>query len=712
MTKLFRFLTWGTVVVLLASLFQGWLPAHAAVQSVTVTTTLYQRPDGLNRTHLSTKYIGSIEAATRFNTADMLDLGINSLKLYMGMPRVEMTDDDGVYGSPSIAQIKANPNLIPWAFWDNAFQCLCAYDDPDWGFAEPHAQISIETVIADLRAAGIEPTVQLRIRGPADQPQWIPKVPLTQADYNEFWEYAFAVMYWLNVRHNYQITKIEAMGEPDGGTYAGGPDNLAILYDHLYDAAHFVNDPLGLPVILGAPINQSQHIEYIDYMLQRRDAKIDSVNYDDHSSTQDAYARGYWSRVMNNNFDGILEPLVGTEWGPSLTGYSTVDRALPLIQSLIDHSQSDMLGSNLFSMYEGSGWPGLVKADGTRVEGYYAMRIAIRALQDAKTLYNVTTSDTGRSYVASKDANNLYLLALNQGNQGQTINANVSAHLSSGTVTLYEYSAINKDAVVATPALSAGTFSFNLPKASAVLAVIPLSGGGPTVTPTSTPTRTNTPVATATPTNTPTRTNTPTATNTPGGPTATNTPVSPTNTPTLTNTPLPPTNTPTRTNTPGADTSFATEVTLQGPLRNDYGQFVGMRLTVGGAPITVTQLGRYFISGNSGTHTLKIVRASDGVDQGSTSINMSAGAADGLGFKYTALGSPVTLAANTVYYIVSLEVVGGDQWYGGQGVEPILTTTGVATINSAVYWKTQAGGAWASEGLTGYSFVPVNFKYQ
>jgi|GEM_PF-1605698 len=709
MTKRFRFLTWGVIVVLLTSLFQGWVPAHAA-QSVTVTTTLYQRPDGLNRTHLSMKYIGSIEAATRFNTADMLDLGINSLKLYMGMPRVEMTDDDGVYGSPSIAQIKANPNIIPWAFWDNAFQCLCAYTDPDWGTAEPHALISIETVIAELRVAGIEPTIQLRIRGPADQPQWIPKVPLTQADYNEFWEYAFAVMYWLNVRHNYQITKIEAMGEPDGGTYSGGPDNLALIYDNLYDAAHAVNDPLGLPVILGAPINQSQHIEYIDYMLQRRDAKIDSVNYDDHSATQDAYARGYWSRVMNNNSDGILEPLVGTEWGPSLTGYSTVPKALPLIQSLIDQSQSDMLGSNLFSMYEGSGWPGLVKADGTRVEGYYAMRLGIRALQDAKTLYNVTTTDTGRSYAASKDTNNLYLLVLNLSNQDQTISANVSAHISSGTATIYEYSAAHKDTVVGTPALNAGAFSFAAPKNSAALAVIPLGGGGPTATatPSPTPTRTNTP---ALPTHTPTQTNTP------GGPTATNTPVAtatPTHTPTWTNTPLPPTNTPTRTNTPapGGDISFATSVTIQGPLRNDYGQFVGTKITVGGSAITVTQLGRYFISGNSGTHTLKIVRASDGVDQGSTSINMSAGAADSLGFKYAALGSPVTLAANTVYYIVSLEVVGGDQWYGGQGIEPILATTGVATINSAIYWKTQSGGAWATEGSAGYSFVPVNFKYQ
>jgi predicted phosphodiesterase len=78
--------------------------------------------------------------------------------------------------------------------------------------------------------------------------------------------------------------------------------------------------------------------------------------------------------------------------------------------------------------------------------------------------------------------------------------------------------------------------------------VVVTTGGGPTPTPTNTPsgpTPTNTPVP---PTNTPTNTPVPpTATNTPSGPTPTNTPVPPTNT----STPVPPTNTPTPTATPG-----------------------------------------------------------------------------------------------------------------------------------------------------------------
>jgi len=86
------------------------------------------------------------------------------------------------------------------------------------------------------------------------------------------------------------------------------------------------------------------------------------------------------------------------------------------------------------------------------------------------------------------------------------------------------------------------------------VAPTPISGGGPT----NTPTRTNTPAGptptptnTAIPSNTPTRTITPVASNTPTNtivgptPTRTNTPVGPTNTPT--NTAVGPTNTPTNT---------------------------------------------------------------------------------------------------------------------------------------------------------------------
>ncbi|QGQ99160.1 hypothetical protein EHS13_31940 [Paenibacillus psychroresistens] len=154
----------------------------------------------------------------------------------------------------------------------------------------------------------------------------------------------------------------------------------------------------------------------------------------------------------------------------------------------------------------------------------------------------------------------------------------------------------------------------------------------------------------------------------------------------------------------GGGSSFVTGKTLSGTIRNNYGDYVGTKITVGSTPITVTQLGRYYVAGNSGTHTLKIVNASTGADLASSVINMSTGTADGLGFKYVALNTPQTLAANTAYYIVSLETNGGDQWYDGNTA---LTATSAAVINSNVY----KNGSYVTSGSTGNSFGPVNFKY-
>ena len=121
---------------------------------------------------------------------------------------------------------------------------------------------------------------------------------------------------------------------------------------------------------------------------------------------------------------------------------------------------------------------------------------------------------------------------------------------------------------------------------------------------------------------------------------------------------------------------------VPGTLRNNLTAFAGMKFTVGSSPVTITSLGRIYVAGNTGTHTVKIVNAGTGVDVagGSVSINTSTGTPSN-GFKYVALAAPVTLTANTAYYLVSQETSGGDQWYDSN---TILTTTTKATVNNAV----------------------------
>ena len=83
------------------------IPVSAAVDTITVSGT----PWGL-----SSVYTGAGEGSARFNINDIVDLGINNYRIWGGMSRWEYEDDDGVYGSPTIAEIKANPEVINWAW--------------------------------------------------------------------------------------------------------------------------------------------------------------------------------------------------------------------------------------------------------------------------------------------------------------------------------------------------------------------------------------------------------------------------------------------------------------------------------------------------------------------------------------------------------------------------------------------------------------------
>ncbi len=154
-----------------------------------------------------------------------------------------------------------------------------------------------------------------------------------------------------------------------------------------------------------------------------------------------------------------------------------------------------------------------------------------------------------------------------------------------------------------------------------------------------------------------------------------------------------------------AGTPYVTGQVL-GSLRNDYSGYLGMQIVVGANPITVTALGRMMAEGNRGTHTLKLVNASNGTDVagGSVTVGMSGGAVGR--FWYGSLSSPVTLAAGTTYWVLSQETAGGDNWYGW---DTKVSTTGVAADN-AVAWGT-GPGAWYTYKVANQAFVPVDLKY-
>ena len=155
----------------------------------------------------------------------------------------------------------------------------------------------------------------------------------------------------------------------------------------------------------------------------------------------------------------------------------------------------------------------------------------------------------------------------------------------------------------------------------------------------------------------------------------------------------------------GGVTPFVTGQTLGGSLVNNYTGWKGMQITTGTSPVTVKQLGRWVVAGNTGTHTIELVNGTTHAVLGSVTVNTSGTPAGA--FVYGNLSSPVTLAASTIYYVASSETNGGDQSYNDVGT--VLTTTGVAAINRGIYSPDNI--TWNIHGSGSVSYGPLSFGY-
>ncbi|MCE0523210.1 MAG: IPTL-CTERM sorting domain-containing protein [Methylacidiphilales bacterium] len=160
----------------------------------------------------------------------------------------------------------------------------------------------------------------------------------------------------------------------------------------------------------------------------------------------------------------------------------------------------------------------------------------------------------------------------------------------------------------------------------------------------------------------------------------------------------------------GSGTAIVTGVTT-GTTTNSHSGFqwdgyVGMKFTTGASGLTVSQLGRYVVSGNSKTHDLKLVDAATGTDvpNSVTTVNTS-GATAGT-FVYASLPVNVTLQANHSYYLLSHEGNGGssDSWYNGTNTT--VTTTSAITVNASEW------GSWHSGNLSSMDPTGAGFGQQ
>jgi hypothetical protein len=144
-----------------------------------------------------------------------------------------------------------------------------------------------------------------------------------------------------------------------------------------------------------------------------------------------------------------------------------------------------------------------------------------------------------------------------------------------------------------------------------------------------------------------------------------------------------------------------------GTLRNNFSGFAGMVIQIGAAPITVVGLGRIFVSGNSGTHVVKIADGVTGTDIAGAfvTVDFSTGGTPNQ-FAYAILPAPVVLNPNTEYYLVAQETNGGDQFFD---LDTSVIVNPVATVVAAAFQD--SSGTFVRGGGPGHTYGPVDFLF-
>jgi hypothetical protein len=171
-----------------------------------------------------------------------------------------------------------------------------------------------------------------------------------------------------------------------------------------------------------------------------------------------------------------------SEWATYRGGYSNASTGVKtIINNLIRGSQpaNDHIdGSHLFTFYDWDGFnggfqnfEGLVDENGLKRSSFYATRLGTRALQSCKTTYQSTTNNSNLLAITTRDTGgNIYLLVTNSAaNTSYTVDANLSALITSGTGTMWQYDASHLDVIVGSPVLNNGHVTFNIPGTSAIL---------------------------------------------------------------------------------------------------------------------------------------------------------------------------------------------------------------------------------------------------
>jgi hypothetical protein len=456
------------------------IPMPARSTTITVSGT----PWGL-----STCYIGATEGNVRFDIADLQEAGIATYRVYGGMPRWEWRDDDGVYGAPTIAEIKENPAVINWTWWDTAMTYPPRGSDYWWSGTDQVWQGNARTIFAELQAAGIRPVLTLRNVDNYGNPSWGRRLnpPRSPEDWNEWWEHVFATVFWLNVRNNYGVNDFEVGNEPNnsGQGWGGTIADYDAFIQYTYDAISFVYHTYlpGRTFHVYAPVTSGG--DWPRDVMMHAGASFDTVDVHNYNSDITGYTEHVHGWMKQSREAGA--ELWLTEWATYLGGYQSASTGVnTVLNNMIRGArpgQDHIDGSHLFTFYDWAGsnkgtpdvdwtnFQGLVGPTGSRRASFYALRMGTRALNRCKASYQTTTGDGHVLAITTKDAEGkMYLLVTNSSEDTPyAVKADLSALISSGTGTMWQFDATHNDVIVDHPTLSNGHVAFTIPATAAIM---------------------------------------------------------------------------------------------------------------------------------------------------------------------------------------------------------------------------------------------------
>lgn len=439
---------------------------------------------------VSTRYIGADRGITNFDIADITDLGLNTYRFYEGhMYAWEWQDDDGIYGLPTIDDIKSDANVINWQWWDNALTNP-PEGSPFWYATDPGVgwQGNWREIFESLKDAGVRPFVSLRVQNAALKPDWSRALnpPNTPEGRNEWWEHTFACVYWLNVRNDYRVDDWELGNEPnfDGQGWLGTEDDYWDFVKLTKDAIDYVyrrylpDRPYRTyaPVSAGTSVNDAgERFGWIKDALQKVPDFFDDVDYHDFSDDPSTNIRDV-HQIMDAAGQGSRRLWV-TEWGPvyghGADSYLKVSSGVLMLQNLIRMSSpgSYVYGNHIVNLYDAPDRAYLVAKDGTRRVTYYAIRMGVRALQGGRPTHQTVASSPDLMGITTRDrSGEICLLVVNaSASTAYTVTADLSELAGNGIATTWEFSERKHDQIIGRRALENGHLTFRVPSTAAVL---------------------------------------------------------------------------------------------------------------------------------------------------------------------------------------------------------------------------------------------------